>query len=69
MEVIVGDGLAHEAVFHKFNAHLAQTVYLEVDDGVGQTELGDAILEHAANLVECLKDGDIVAALDHIASK
>ena len=69
VQVVVGDGLAHEAVFDKLHTHLAQAVNLVVDDAVGQTELGDAILEHATNLVQCLKHSHIIAALDHVASK
>ena len=37
------------------------------DDLLGQAELGDAVDEHAARLVEGLEDGDVVAALGQLA--
>ena len=46
-----------------------QTVDLFIDDGVRQTELGNTVLEHTANLVQCLEDMYLVAVLGGIAGK
>ena len=54
---------------HEFHAHATQAVDFVVDDAIGQTELGNAILEHAAYLVQSLKHGDTESPLGHVASK
>ena len=51
------------------HTHLSQVFNLDVDNLVGQTELGDAVLQHAAYLVQGLEDIDVVAHLRHIAGK
>ncbi len=39
---------------------------LDVDHAVGQAEVGDAVLEHAAGLVEGLVDRHVAAGLGHV---
>ena len=51
------------------NTHLSEVLNLYIDNLVGQTELGDTILQHTTNLVQCLEYVNIVALLNHIASK
>ena len=48
---------------------MAQVVYLKVHNLVGQAELGDAILQHTADFVQCLEDGYGIAALHHFSGK
>ena len=47
----------------------AQAVDLFVHDGVRQTELGDAVFEHTADLVEGLEDMHFVTVFGGIAGK
>ena len=51
MQVVVAYCLAHDAVFHEPYTHLAKALNLYVHYLVGQTELGDAILQYTTNLV------------------
>ena len=51
------------------NAHLGQVLNLHVNDGIGQTELGDTIFQHAANLVKRLEHIHVVALLHHVAGE
>ena len=53
----------------ELNAHLLEVLNLDVNDVVRQTEFGDAILEHATNLVESLKDMHFISELCHLASE
>ena len=60
--IIHCDGPSHHHVclyFHSEAAHILHLVlhYLLL----GQTELGDAVLQHASGLVQHLEDGDVVA--------
>ena len=51
------------------NAHFGEIVDFNIHDGVGQTEFGDTIFQHAANLVKRLEYIHVVALLDHVAGK
>ena len=51
------------------NTHLAEVLYLDVNNGVRQTELRNTIFEHTANLVQSLEYVNVVALLHHIASE
>ncbi len=62
-----GDGLAHHAVFHETDAYLPEVVDLHVHYRVGQAEFGDAVFQHAANLVKRLEDGYFKPRLSQIA--
>ena len=46
---------------------LLQAVDLLLDDGLGQTELGDAVHQHAAGHMQGLVHGDFIAQLGQIA--
>ena len=46
-----------------------QAVNLSLNDAVGETELRNAVFQHAAYLVQRLEDMDIISLLDHIAGK
>ena len=45
----------------------SQLLDLVGDDGLGQTELGDAVDQHAAGGVQGLEDGDVIALLGQVA--
>ena len=62
----VGDA-ADDGVVLKLDAHLLQAVDLALDDGLGQTELWDAVDEHAAAGEEGLEDGDVKAVSGELA--
>ncbi len=51
----------------KLHAHLAQVVHLAAHDVLGQAELRDAINEHTAQFVQCLKDGYAVTLLNQVS--
>ncbi len=55
--------LANDHIALKFNAHLLQAVDLLLHDGLGQTELRDAVHQHAAGHMQGLVNGDLVAKL------
>ena len=59
----LGDGqdLADDHVQLDVHPHLLQVGHLPGHDGLGETELGDAVGEHAAGGVEGLEHGDGVA--------
>jgi hypothetical protein len=59
--------LADDDVGLEFDPHAAEVVDFALDDFFGEAELGDAIDEHAADLVQRLEDGDGVALLDEVA--
>ena len=48
------------------HAELLELADLRVHDGVRQAEVRDAVLEHAARLVERLVDGHLAARLGHV---
>ena len=52
-----GEQLADDGVEPDLDAHLLQVFDLGVDDDVGQAELGDAVLQHAAGHVQRFEDG------------
>jgi len=51
-----GDGTAHQRVQGKLHAHGAQFRDFFLHDGLRQAELGDAVNQHAARLVERFKN-------------
>ena len=59
----LGDGehLANDHVQLNVYPHLLQVGHLPLDDGLGKTELGNAVAQHAAGGVEGLEDRDGVA--------
>jgi hypothetical protein len=65
----LGDGadLADHVVHLEFDAELLQVLHFPLHDGLGEAELGDAVDEDAAGLVESLEDGHVVAGLDAVA--
>ena len=67
-QLVDGDRAPDDDVGLEANAHLAQRCSdLAPDDVLRQAELGDAVDEDAADLVQGLEDGDLVAALDEVA--
>ena len=62
----VGDA-AHDAVVLELDAELLQAVNLALDDLLGQTELGDAVGQHAAAGEEGLEDRDLIAVAGELA--
>ena len=49
--------------------HIAKAVQFGLDHTVGQAKFRDAVLEHTANLVQCLEHIHFEAALRHFAGK
>ena len=68
LEQLLGRGhVAYDGVVLKLDAHVLQAVDLALDDRLGQTELGDAVDQHAAAGEECLEDGDVKAVAGELA--
>ena len=65
-QLVDGQHLADDHVALEIDAHLPEAVDLLLDDGLGQTELGDAVHQHAASHVQGLVDCDLVAQLGQI---
>jgi hypothetical protein len=61
------DALADDDVGLELHAHAAQVVDFFLHDCLGQTKLGNAVDEHAAQLVQRFKDAHAMALLDEIA--
>ena len=66
-QLVDGQHLANDHVALKIHAHLLQAVDLLLHDGLGQTELGDAVHQHAAGHMQGLVDGDLIAQLGQVA--
>ena len=66
-ELVDGDGLAHNDIVLDLHAQGLQILDLSSHDLLGQTELGDAVDQHAAGLVEGLKNGYVIAHFAHVA--
>ena len=65
-QLVDGQHLADDHVALKIHAHLLQAVDLLLDDGLGQTELRDAVHQHTACNVQSLVNGHLVAQLCQI---
>ena len=61
-----GEQAADQRVAFELDAELAQIVDFGVDHRVGQAEIGNAVFQHAAGLVERLEDGHLAAGLGHV---
>ncbi len=66
-KLVDGDGAAHHGVGLHLHAHGLQAVHFLLHDGLGQTELGDAVHQHAAGQMQRLEHGNLVALLGQIA--
>jgi len=66
-QLVDGEHLANDHIALKINAHLLQAVDLLLHDGLGQTELRDAVHQHAAGHMQGLVNGDLIAKLCQIA--
>ena len=66
-QLVNGLTLANDCVVYDLNAHGLEVLDLGSNDLLGQTELGDTVNQNAAGLVECLKNGNVVAHLAQIA--
>ena len=69
LQLLNGDGLAHDAVGNEVYAHLLQILYLYINNTVGETELRDTIFQYTTNLMQCLEDMHLIAQLSHIAGE
>ena len=65
-QLVNGLALADDGIVYDLNAHCLEVLDLGSNDLFGQTELGDTVNQNAAGLVECFKDGDVVAHLTQI---
>ena len=59
-ELVNGDGPAHHHVGLDLHAQLLEPVHFLLDDRLGQTELGDAVHQHAAGQMQGFVHGDLV---------
>ena len=66
-QLVHGDGPADDGVGDHLHAQSLQPRHFPGHDGLGQTELGDAVNQHAAGLVEQLVNGDVVAHAGQVA--
>ena len=66
-EIVHGERLADDGVELELHAHLREVVHLGLDDVLGEAELGDAVDEDAARLVEGLEHDGLVAEAPQIA--
>ena len=66
-ELVNGFALADDGVVDDFDAHGNEIVDFHLDDLLGETELGDAVNQHAAAFVEGFEDGDIITHFAKIA--
>ena len=62
-QLVDGDGAAHHGVGLHLHAHGLQAVHFLLDDALGQTELGDAVNQHAAGQVQGLEHSDLIPLL------
>ena len=67
-QLVHGQGLADDHVVLDHDAHGLQVFDLGGHDLLGETELGDAVDQNAAGLVESLKNGHFIAHLAQVAS-
>ena len=65
----LGDGehLADDHIQLNLHAHLLQLLHFPLNHRLGQTELGDAVAQHASGHMEGLKDGDLIAETGQLA--
>ena len=66
-QLVDGDALADDHVGLELDAHPAQVVHLALDNRLGQAKLRDAVDQHAAQLVQSLKDAHAMALLDQVS--
>ena len=66
-QLVDGDRAADDGVGHDLNAHLFERGDFARHDRLGQTELGDAVHQNAAGLVEQLVHGDFIAHAGEVA--
>ena len=59
--------LAYDGVRLHLRAQLLHVIDLALDDGLGQTEFGDAVNEHAPRLMEGLEDRHFMSLLGKLA--
>ena len=69
LQLFNADGLAHDDVSLEMNTHLGEVLDLHIHNLIRQTELGDTILQHTTDLVQCFKYINIITLLHHIASE
>ena len=61
-----GEQAADQRIALELDAELAQIFDFGVDHRVGQAEIGDAVFEHAAGLVEGLEHGHVATGFGHV---
>ena len=66
-QLVDGEDLADDHVGLDLDAHLLEIGNFGVDDLLGQTELGDAVGQHAAGQMQSLEDGDVIALSGQLA--
>ena len=66
-QLVHGDGTADDGIGGDGNAQLLQAVHFFLNDGLGQTELGDAVHQNAASQMQSLKHGDVITLPGQVA--
>ena len=66
-QLVHGDGAAHDGIGGDGDAQRLQAVHFLLNDGLGQTELGNAVHQHAAGQMQRLKHGDLISLAGQIA--
>ena len=69
LKLLCADGFTNDYVSLEVHTHLLQVVDFNVDNLVGQTEFGNTVLQHTANLVQGFEHVHFIAQLRHIASE
>ena len=66
-ELVDGDGPTDDHVCLDLHAQRLEPVHFLLDNGLGQTELGDAVHQHAAGQMQGLVHGDLVSLPGQVA--
>ncbi len=65
-QLVHGDGTANHGIGGNRNAQSLQPVHFLLDDGLGQTEFGDTIDQHAAGQMQRFKNRDLISLAGQI---
>lgn len=63
---VEGEGAADHHIGHDLHAQFLQLLDFVLDDGLGQTEFGDAVHEHPAHLVEGFEQRHVIAQFGQV---
>ena len=69
LEVFDGGGLTYNKVCLELHAHFFHHVDLHIDNFIGQPEFRYAVFQYAANLMQGLKNGNLISGFSQIAGR